>query len=196
MNQKKESSTMPAESPQESSQREQDAMGITCPTCLAAVLGLVLNDQTEKSVIRNLVRLDQGPSSAKSFLDAGIRNPDVGCGAAIGRLALDEVLSVRDDGTIMVLPPDRWSPSRLRAESVKQLAAIRSETPDGVLARCTPSLDHPAASRGQAVSPRPSAHVECDDGPIILKFDPNIVRRSPSRESLKRLCERRPARSV
>jgi hypothetical protein len=191
MNQKKESPTMPAESPQESSQREQDARGITCPTCLSAVLGLVLNDQTEKSLIRNLIRIDTGPSAMKAYLAAGA------CRAAIERLAGDCVLEVLRDGTLVINPPNAWKTSRLRDESAEQLAAIRSEAPDGGLVPCRPSLDHPAASRGQVASQPAIEQAECeDDGPVLLKFDPNIVRRSPSRERLRQLCERRPARSV
>jgi hypothetical protein len=196
MNHEKEGPTMPQESPEESSQREQDAMGITCPTCLSAVLGLVFNDQTEKSVIRNLVRVDAGRSASKAYLEAGVREPTVGCGAAIERLAADRVLEVLQDGTLVIYTPAAWKTSRLRADSAEQLAAIRDSAPGGILAPCRPSLDHPAAARGQVESPRPSAHVECDDdGPVILKFDPGIARRSPSRESLRQLCERRGARS-
>jgi Helix-turn-helix domain len=134
-----------SDTPQQSRQRDQDSVGVTCPTCRAAVVGLVFHNDDERSAIRNLVRVDVGQSTEKSYVvHASFR-------ARISRLEADFVLEVRRDGSIVVNPPNTWAPARLRAESAERLAVIRSSAPEGVLARCTPSRDHRANNRAAAI---------------------------------------------
>jgi hypothetical protein len=175
-----------SESPAAMRQREQDADGLACPTCLAAVLGLEFSDESEKSAIRCLVRVDTGPSAAKAYFAAGA------CRPAIARLVADSVLSTLPDGALTINPPNVWAPSRLRTEGAEQLAAIEASA-KGVLTQCTPSRDHKPVNRGQSEALRPSA-IDNADGPTILKFDPGMPRRS-SRDALGRLRDLRRARS-
>jgi hypothetical protein len=163
-----------SESTRESWQREQDAAGVTCPTCLAAIMGLALSDETEKSLMRNLVRINTGRSASKSYVASGA------CKAAIARLVADHVLDVAKDGSLSVLPPDEWASSRVRSESDAQLEAIRSSAPGGILCRCTPARDHLAPSE-ERVAPSSSTCHDADE-PVILTFIRPVrpVERQPS----------------
>jgi hypothetical protein len=139
--------TIPGSAPRDirdQRQCDEDAAGITCATCRAAAIGLVLHDDDERSAISTLVGVDTGPSLAKSY----VFQPSFQ--ARIADLVTDGVLGVPKNGRIVVNPPDKWAPARLRAESAKQIAAIQASAPNGELRQCSPSWDHQAVRRGVA----------------------------------------------
>jgi hypothetical protein len=174
--------------------RDQMLDGMSCPTCIATALCLAFYDEAERCIIENLVRVDKAPLPAVSWLEFGGRYR-----VAFDRLYEDNVIFVIPDGSLAIHTPGAWKPSRLRNGYEEWLAMVDTMSHGKCLQPCAPSIDHPVVPREQVESPQAAAHDDDEgEGPIILKFDPSLQRKSkrlPTQETVRALCARRPART-